>query len=224
MNLILNIDTAVDVASVCLAGDGKVLQYDSNKTLKDHASWLHPAISKLLMDSGFSMPDLKAVAVSIGPGSYTGLRIGLSSAKGICYALNIPLIAIGTLDMMAFAVKDEGGNLICPMIDARRMEVFTALYDKDLKQLTEPSAMVIDENSFSEHLSAKKIIFHGNGSNKLRPIITNSNAVFSPIQANAVHLAELSSPGFIKQEFADLAYIQPLYVKEFFMHPRKALP
>jgi tRNA threonylcarbamoyladenosine biosynthesis protein TsaB len=223
MNLILNIDTAVDIASVCLAKDGEVLQSAVNETQKDHASWLHLAIAGVLQHAGYGMPDVQAVAVSIGPGSYTGLRIGLSAAKGLCYAMNIPLIAIGTLDMMAFAAKDEEADLICPMIDARRMEVFTAVYDKTLAQIIAPHATVIDENSFAELLSRKKIIFLGDGSKKLQAMLSNRNALFTGIRGNAAHLAQLSNKSFLKKEFADLAHTQPLYVKEFYSSARKPL-
>ena len=224
MSLILNIDTAVDAASVCLAKDGEGLQLATNENQKDHASWLHVAIAKIIKEEGFVMADLQAVAVSIGPGSYTGLRIGLSTAKGLCYALNIPLIAIGTLEMMAFAAKNEEGGLICPIIDARRMEVFTAIYDKKLKPVIEPQAMLLNENSFAEFLSSNRIVFLGNGSNKLRSIISNNNAFFSSTKANASHLAQLSNKNFVKKEFADLAYTQPLYLKEFYSPARKTEP
>ncbi len=224
MSLILNIDTAIDSASICLAKDGETIQLTSNEQQKDHAFWLHVAIAKIVKDAGYMMKDLQAVAVSIGPGSYTGLRIGLSTAKGLCYALNIPLIAIGTLDMMAFAAKDEEADFICPMIDARRMEVFTAIYDKNLKKIIEPTAMLLDENSFAEFLSSNKIVFSGSGSNKLRSIISNNNAFFSLVSGNASHLAHLSNKSFVKKEFADLAYIQPLYLKEFYSPARKEGP
>lgn len=224
MSLILNIDTAVDAASICLAKNGETLQMATNENQKDHASWLHVAIAKIIKEAGCVMTELQAVAVSIGPGSYTGLRIGLSTAKGLCYALNIPLITIGTLEMLAIAAKDEIGDMICPMIDARRTEVFTAMYDKNLKKIIEPQAMLLNEKSFAEFLSSNKIIFLGNGSNKLRSIISNNNAFFSLAKANASHLAGLSNKNFIKKEFADLAYTQPLYLKEFYSPARKTKP
>jgi tRNA threonylcarbamoyladenosine biosynthesis protein TsaB len=120
MSLILNIDTALDTASVCLANQKEVLQFSVNEDQKDHAAWLHQTIAELLQKGGYSIKDLDAVAVSIGPGSYTGLRVGLATAKGFCYALQIPLITVNTLKLIAFAAKDEAIDLICPMIDARR--------------------------------------------------------------------------------------------------------
>src|SRR5687767_10771942 len=148
MSLILNIDTALDTASVCLANKGEVLHLVVNEFPKDHSGWLHPAISELLQKSGYEIRDLSALAVSIGPGSYTGLRVGLSTAKGFCFALNLPLITIGTLQMMAYSVKDENADLLCPVIDARRNEVFTAVYDKNLEPVLPAQSMIAGENSF----------------------------------------------------------------------------
>jgi tRNA threonylcarbamoyladenosine biosynthesis protein TsaB len=221
MSLILNIDTAVDAASVCLEKDDKVLQLFINENQKDHASWLHPSIAEMLHNNRFTMKDIDAIAVSIGPGSYTGLRVGLSTAKGLCYAMNIPLITISTLEMMAIAVKNEADDLICPLIDARRMEVFTAIYDKMLQQLVAPQTMIIDENSFAKLLFSNKILFCGNGCKKLQKIISSPNATFSSTVGNASHLASLSHNRFRKKEFADLAYIEPLYLKEFYSPVRK---
>jgi len=219
MSFILNIDTAVDIASVCLSEDGEALQLVTNENQKDHAAWLHPAIEKIL--DGLKMKDIRAVAVSIGPGSYTGLRVGLSTAKGLCYALNIPLITVGTLEVIAYAVKNEAVDLISPLIDARRNEVFAAVYNKVLQPLIAPQIMTINENSFAELLVEHKILFSGNGSKKLQIIISNNNALFTNTSGNASHLAALSYKLFCKKEFADLAYTEPLYLKEFYFHTRK---
>jgi tRNA threonylcarbamoyladenosine biosynthesis protein TsaB len=216
MSLIINIDTALDTASVCLAEDGNVLKLSSSDDQKDHASWLHTEIAELLQKSGYSIKDLDAVAVSVGPGSYTGLRVGLAAAKGFCYALDIPLITINSLLIIAFAVKDEAIDIICPMIDARRMEVFTAMYDKDLQEKHSPQAMIVDEKSFASFLLKGKVLFCGNGVKKLQPLISNSNALFSNTMAGASHLARLSFNCYNNKEFADLAYAEPLYIKEFY--------
>jgi len=216
MSFILNIDTAIDIASSCLSKDGKVLQLVSNENQKDHAAWLHPAIAEMLNSDKLSMKDIEAVAITIGPGSYTGLRVGLATAKGLCYAMNIPLIAVGTLEMMAFAVKNEATDLICPMIDARRNEVFMAVYNKNLQQIILPQSMIIDENSFVQLLSSHSILFCGSGSKKLQTMISNSNALFSNTIGNASHLAAISFACFRKKEFADLAYAEPMYLKEFY--------
>jgi len=221
MSLILNIDTALDTASVCLTKDEEPLQLTINENPKDQGGWLHLTIAEMLRQSGHRPNQLHAVAVSIGPGSYTGLRVGLAAAKGICYALKIPLIAINTLEIMAFAVNDEAANLICPMIDARRMEVFTATYDKSLQEKISAHAEIIDENSFATELSADKILFCGTGSKKLQQLITKPNASFSDTNSNASHLAILSCNRFRKKQFADLAYTEPLYIKEFYTTARK---
>jgi tRNA threonylcarbamoyladenosine biosynthesis protein TsaB len=223
MSFILNIDTAVDIASVCLAKDGEALQLTTNENQKDHAAWLHSAIEEMLRINKLTMKDISGVAVSIGPGSYTGLRVGLSTAKGICYAMDIPLITISTLEMMAYSVKDEAVDLICPLIDARRMELFAAVYNKVLQPLIAPQIMIINENSFAGLLAEHKILFSGNGSKKLQAIISNSNALFTNTPGNASHLAALSYNHFCKKEFADLAYTEPLYLKEFYSNPRKPL-
>src|SRR6187431_295345 len=154
MALILNIDTAVDVASICLAKDGNVLSIARNESQKDHASWLHIAIKEIFEKNTLELGSVDAIAVTGGPGSYTGLRIGMATAKGICYALNKPLIALNTLHVMANAAKKEKADLLCPMIDARRMEVFTAMYSKDLQIVKEPAAIELNEKSFDEELSA----------------------------------------------------------------------
>ena len=221
MSLILNIDTALDSASVCLSEDGNLLQLSSSEDQKDHASWLHMAIAELLQKNGCVIKDLQAVAVSIGPGSYTGLRVGLAAAKGFCYALNIPLITVNSLKIIAFAAKDEAVDIICPLIDARRMEVFTAIYDKGLQEKISPHALLLDEKSFASFLSTGKVLFCGNGVKKLRPLISNSNALFSNTIADASHLARLSFNCYNNKEFADLAYAEPLYIKEFYSISRR---
>lgn len=221
MSLILNIDSSVELASLCLAKDGIAINTVSNEKLKDHAAWMHPAINELLRKENLTLKDVDAVAVSIGPGSYTGLRVALASAKGLCYAMNIPLITIGTLEIMAHAVKDLATDLICPMIDARRMEVFTAVYDKNVNPVISPQPMIIDENSFASLLPYRKMLFCGNGVTKLQAIISNSNALFSNHIVDATGMAYLSYQQFCKKEFADLAYVEPLYIKEFYSATRK---
>src|SRR6187549_617972 len=185
MALILNIDTAVDVASICLAKDGKVLSIAKNESQKDHASWLHIAIKEIFEKNNLKLGSVDAVAVTGGPGSYTGLRIGLATAKGICYALNKPLIILNTLLVMAYAAKDESSDLLCPMIDARRMEVFTAIYTKELQIVKEPVAITLNENSFAEYFTNSSICFFGNGSNKFHAIEKKPQAFFRDIKTDA---------------------------------------
>ncbi len=221
MSLILNIDTALETASVCIAKDGKLVQSASNDNQKDHAAWLHTAVSEIIKKSGYLIHQLEAVAVSIGPGSYTGLRVGLAAAKGLCYALHIPLLAISTLEIIALSVKEEATDLICPLVDARRMEVFTAMYDKELREKYSPVAMVIEANSFASLLAAHKILFCGSGYKKVQAMISSPNALYSDTISNAAHLAQLSQHYYQLKEFADLAYTEPLYIKEFNAGPRK---
>jgi tRNA threonylcarbamoyladenosine biosynthesis protein TsaB len=216
MSLILNIDTALDTASVCLSENGNPLQLSTSENQKDHASWLHTEIAGILQRSGYTPNNLRAVAVSIGPGSYTGLRVGLAAAKGFCFALQIPLITINSLKILCLAVKNEAVDMICPLIDARRMEVFTALYDHEIREKIPPYALVVDEKSFASILAQGKVLFCGNGVKKLQPLISNSNAFFTHTMANATHLSQWSYISYTNKEFADLAYTEPLYIKEFY--------
>ncbi|HMK17871.1 MAG TPA: tRNA (adenosine(37)-N6)-threonylcarbamoyltransferase complex dimerization subunit type 1 TsaB [Chitinophagaceae bacterium] len=216
MALILNIDTAVDVASLCLAKDGKVLSIAKNESLKDHASWLHIAIKEVFEKNSLELRSVDAIAVTGGPGSYTGLRIGMATAKGICYPLNKPLISLNTLLVMANAAKDESADLLCPMIDARRMEVFAAIYTKELEIVKDPVAITLSENSFAEYLSNNSICFFGNGSKKFQAIEKSSQAFFVEIKTDALSMISLSEKSFSEKKFADLAYAEPLYLKEFY--------
>jgi tRNA threonylcarbamoyladenosine biosynthesis protein TsaB len=216
MAILLHIDTAVETASVCLSNDADPIKLAVNDIQKDHAAWLHHTIQRLLREAGMSIKDLHAVAVSIGPGSYTGLRVGLSAAKGLCYALSIPLITPGTLEIMAHAVKNKDADLICPLIDARRMEVFTATYDSSLAEVQKPYAMIINESSFSGILSSNRVIFCGNGRKKLQTVLSDKNAIFSTDIATAADMCPISSRYFRESKFSDVAYTEPLYIKEFF--------
>ena len=220
MAIFLNIDTAVETASVCLSNDTEVIGFAINEKQKDHAAWLHTAVHNLMQDERLRMDYLIAVAISIGPGSYTGLRIGLAAAKGLCYALNIPLITIGTLEMIANATNIETAALICPLIDARRMEVFTAVYDRSLQEIVKPSAMIVDKNSFADILSTNRVIFCGNGIKKLQSVLSHNNAAFSNRIATAANLPQLAYKYFQEKKIAALVYTEPLYIKEFYFPPR----
>ncbi len=217
MAYILNIDTAIDIASICISKDDQVINISINKNQKDHAAWIQPAIKELVISSGITLRDIQAVAVSIGPGSYTGLRIGLSTAKGLCYALNIPLIAIGTLDMMAEAGLRDEVDLICPMIDARRMEVFTAIYNKNMEKVMPPEAVILDQHFVADLLNKNRILFYGNGSNKLKYLIHHTNAIFDNIEINSSLLVNISNKRLRDSDFNGLAYAQPMYIKNFYI-------
>ena len=171
MSLLLNIDTALETGSVCLANSATIIGSSVNHQQHDHAAWLHPAIHELLQNNNLEAGQLDAIAVTIGPGSYTGLRIGLSAAKGLCYALDKPLITVSTLEVLASLAVDEADQLICPVIDARRMEIFTALYNKDLQLIREPGALVLQHDSFSDILSDQQVIFCGNAVTKCNRLL-----------------------------------------------------
>ena len=221
MSLLLNIDTALETGSVCLCKNGTIIGSSVNHRQHDHAAWLHPAIHELLVNHKLEASHLDAIAVTIGPGSYTGLRIGLSAAKGLCYALGKPLITVGTLEVLASLVVDEADQLICPVIDARRMEIFTAIYNKALQLISEPGAMVLLQDSFSDILKDQKVLFCGNAVTKMQTVIESPNASFTNKNFTALHLAPLAYQRFNVGSFADLAYTEPLYLKEFyFLQPK----
>ncbi|MEO6001005.1 MAG: tRNA (adenosine(37)-N6)-threonylcarbamoyltransferase complex dimerization subunit type 1 TsaB [Chitinophagaceae bacterium] len=216
MSLILSIDTSTENASICLAENETCLFMASNEIQKDHAAWLHPAIMDALDNIGKKITDIKAVGLTAGPGSYTGVRVGMATAKGLCFALNIPLITVNTLEAMASIATAEDIDYICPMIDAKRMEVFTALYDKNLEVILPPCAMILDKNSFFEPLQRKIIIFFGNGKNKFQQIINKKTAIFKNLIFNASHLSVLIYRKYIKSEFSSLVESDPAYVKEYY--------
>lgn len=224
MPLILNIDTSTESASICLFKDGEQLLLSQNSEQKDHASWLHATIDGMMKTADYKMKDLNAVAVAEGPGSYTGLRVGMAAAKGLCYALQIPFITESTLKLMAFAASlqiEHTSALLCPMIDARRMEVFTSLCETNLEELMPSSAIILDESSFASNLRSQKIVFFGSGSAKWEQISTSPNAVFAKIACNAGHLGILSCQKFTNHQFTDIIYSQPAYIKEFHTYNRK---
>jgi tRNA threonylcarbamoyladenosine biosynthesis protein TsaB len=223
MALILNIDTSMETAGVCLSKEGSTLALAENNRQKDHSSWLHPAILQLLEETGYRVEDLQAVAITAGPGSYTGLRVGMAAAKGLCYAMGIPLITENTLKVMAFAAREQhlGDDLLCPMIDARRLEVFTAVYQHDLTSLLPATAMIIDENSFSEYLLNRQVSFFGDGSYKCKPLIAAPNAAFADLSFHVGYLGILSFLRYLHCEFTAVAYCEPVYTKEFYTHTKK---
>jgi len=225
MTLILNIDTSTDFASIALAKDGELLNRAENRQQKDHAAWIQEAIQKLMKDSGYKLNELSALAVTNGPGSYTGLRVGLATAKGLCYGLNIPLITIGTLYVMALSANKalSGLNLptttlLCPMIDARRREVFTALYNVQLDEIISPNAMILDPSSFDKELDEHQILFFGSGSLKWKELCKNANARFADVNWDSSSMILPSYHGFREKKFADISYSEPAYLKEFYIH------
>ena len=218
--LILCLDTATDICSVALARAGEVIAYRENSDGNSHARILLPFVEEVLSEAQVKPQELAAVAVSMGPGSYTGLRIGTSTAKGLCYAMEIPLIAVPTPQIIAAGAQKnlpENTNVVfCPMLDARRMEVFTAQYDLNLNPLNNVQAVVVDENTFSEPLKNQKVIFCGNGAGKCRPLYENHpNAIFDLTPVSARNMAGIALKKFTGNQFEDLAYFSPLYGKDY---------
>ena len=216
MSWLLHIDTAVQLGSICLSKGDQALGITINATQNDHASWLQPAIKKLLEEHDVLLNDLAAICVSAGPGSYTGLRVSMATAKGLCYALQKPLITISTLKMMAAAASNLTADFFCPMIDARRMEVFTAVYDKALNELIKPHNLILAEADFSNFLEKGKLVVFGNGSEKFKPFLSHPNILFEKVEATSEQMVTLSYQKYIKNDFADLAYTEPFYGKEFY--------
>lgn len=226
MALILNIETSTEVCSVSLAENGKTLFQKESTDGLNHSELLTVFIQDLFKENHFEISRIDAVAVSKGPGSYTGLRIGVSVAKGLCYALDKPLIGVGSLETMGvysaencsefYADKADEEMLFCPMIDARRMEVYTALYNRSGAEILSVSAKIIDEDSFSEYLDDKKILFFGNGAEKCKEKLIHSNAFFEgPSKTSARFMQNLSEMKYNKKEFEDVAYFEPFYLKDF---------
>jgi len=217
MPLLLLIETSTDICSVCLSNGETILDARSAVEQYTHAKAITLLIEACMKAGNRSLTDLDAVAISSGPGSYTALRVGTSTAKGICYALNKPLIAISTLQMLADAAIQQAADqqgLYCPMIDARRMEVYTAVYDSELKEVEPTQALILDEQSFQQQFeTGNKCYFVGDGSAKFEAILTNPLAVFPKITNSATLLNRLALKAYEQKQFSDLAYFSPNYFK-----------
>lgn len=220
MAVILNIETSTEVCSAALTAEGMVLCHNEDFQGRNHAALLSGFVKRCLDHAREHEMKLDAVAVSLGPGSYTGLRIGLSEAKGLAYALDIPLVGVSTLQLLAvhamFNADLDPDVLLAPMIDARRMEVYTAVYDFALQEIMKPQPLILDESSYSDELARAKVAFFGNGSEKARKVITSPDAIFIPdvvpLASDMIALAERS---YARREFIDLAYSTPEYLKDF---------
>lgn len=226
MATILNIETSTEVCSVNLSNDGELIAAKETLEGLKHSELLTVYIEKLFQENQIKQGDLDAVAVSMGPGSYTGLRIGVSVAKGICYGLNIPLIAVNSLEIMGVHTSQNVSQyhkpvkgeklLFCPMIDARRMEVYTSLYDATGKAIKPVTAEIITEDFLNDYLRDYKILFFGNGAEKCRQTINHPNALFEgSSKTSAQFMQQLSLNKFNKKEFEDVAYFEPFYLKDF---------
>lgn len=218
---ILNIETSTEVCSVALTSDGMVLEHREDYEGRNHALLLSGFIEEMMQYATPRGIKIDAVAVSIGPGSYTGLRIGVSMAKGICYALNIPLLSVSTLELMCVPVllhheEIEDNALLCPMIDARRMEVYAAIYDRSLKTLRPIQADVVDGDTYRQWLDERPVYFFGNGAAKCIDTIAHPNArLIEGIEPLAKWMMPLAERKMFNGTFEDVAYYVPYYLKDF---------
>jgi tRNA threonylcarbamoyladenosine biosynthesis protein TsaB len=217
MAFILHIDTTTDHASIGISLNGIIAMHLDNPVQKEHGSFLHLGIQQLCAKMNIQMQELDAISVLIGPGSYTGIRIGLATAKGLSYALKKPLIAIDTLTALAYTAKKQAANLwYCPMIDARRMEVFYALYNEQLETVVAPTSLLLTPDSFAHHLQERSILFVGNGASKWATIATHQHAVFASTTHNISGISALSYAHFMQHNFADIRSLEACYAKAFY--------
>ena len=226
MALILNIETATKVCSVALAKNGEVISFKELREDKfSHAEKLNVFIEEILKETNSSVSDIDAVAVSKGPGSYTGLRIGVSTAKGLCFAQDIPLISIDTTMAMANGCYENGESncFAAPLIDARRMENFNAIYNEELSEVKTITADVLEEGIYDEFLNEKEVVFFGDGAEKSKEILTHENAKFIELLPSAKWMCSISESKFQKQDFEDVAYFEPFYLKDFIAGKPKKL-
>ncbi len=226
MAVILLIETSTKSCSVAISSPFGTYKREEN-TANIHASSLTIFISEVMEMAKLKLHNIDAVAVSVGPGSYTGLRIGLSTAKGICYALNKPLIAIETLKAMASGFSKRRNiknseDLLCPMIDARRMEVYCALFSAEVNEIKQTEAKVLDESSFLDELKRNKVYFFGDGAFKIKDLIKSKNVIVVEDYINsAVDLIDIAQEKYLAKEFSDIVYIEPFYLKEFISGSKK---
>ena len=216
MSTILHIETSTKNCSVSIANCGELISLKEINTGEySHAEMLHPLINEALLESKLTIKDIEAIAVGKGPGSYTGLRIGVSAAKGLCFANDIPLISINSLEILAQSITIDSG-LIIPMIDARRLEVYAAIYDKNHNAVRETKAEIIDSHSFLDELQNQKVYFLGDGAKKCKEIILHENAVFiENVFPSAKKMAAISYHKFKNESTEDVAYFEPFYLKNF---------
>lgn len=213
---IISIETATKNCSIALHTDGKPIAFIQFFVDKSHAERVHNLIVSVLETSKLKLTDVSAIAISAGPGSYTGLRIASALAKGLCFSLDIPLIAINTLEAMSIGLLLSGFKK-CPMLDARRMEVYCRLFDENNNPETKIEAKIIDSKSFESELELSKIVFFGDGSEKCKSIIVNPNAFFlADFNPTALQVGKIAFEKYLNKRFEDLAYFEPLYLKEFY--------
>ncbi len=223
VHYILQLETATPVCGVALSADGETIAFRDVEEPNAHAARLTLSIDAVLTEAGLSFADLAAIAVGKGPGSYTGLRIGVSVAKGLCYAADLPLIGVPTLAAMAhgFAAAHPdlvgGGHWLCPMVDARRMEVFSGCYDQLLEPTVPPAALVVEAHTFDDYAFDDKIVLFGSGADKLEALFAGNVRVdvVPGFKNSATHLGRLAYQAWLAGDFADVAYFEPYYLKDF---------
>lgn len=221
MALLLNVETSTEVCSVCLSQNGQAIYTINDDSSNSHSKILIVLIEEILKQANISLSNLDAIAISYGPGSYTGLRIGMASVKALCYSVEKPLISISSLHSLANGLIQRqtsltGNFMVIPLIDARRMEVYTAVYNQNLNELEPICAKIIDESSFKEHLEHSNVFFVGTGAEKCKTFFQNHpNALFDDTKTSASHMIRLSEIAFSNQNFADLAYCEPFYLKDY---------
>lgn len=223
MATILNLETATTNCSISIARNGKLLVLrEHNSSGYSHSEQLHNFIREALEEVSIAMDGIDAIAVSKGPGSYTGLRIGVSSAKGLCFSLGLPLISVPTLESMAHQVKAGSNELIVPVLDARRMEVYSAVFDAAHNKIRETRAEIIDAGSFMEFAEGKRVHIVGSGAEKCRGILKTSNFIFdTSIIPSAKEMCLLSHKKYREKDFEDIAYFEPYYLKDFILQQHK---
>lgn len=230
-HLLLSLETSSPICAVALhhLADGRLLGQSELRLEKSHSTHLTVLIEQLVANTGHRLSDLAAVAVSDGPGSYTGLRIGAAAAKGLCFALDVPLLAVGTLPALAHQVATHTPRpeqyAYCPMLDARRQEVYAAVYQADGTPLLAPTNLLLGADTLGEHLAHRSVLFFGSGAAKFQPLVaTQSQAVFlAGVQPSAVSIGELALGAYQRQEFKEVAYYEPFYLKEVYTTTPKAL-
>jgi tRNA threonylcarbamoyladenosine biosynthesis protein TsaB len=219
MSLILHLETASTVCSVALSYHGKILSLKEENKGFTHAEHLTNFIEDVMQKANKTFENIDAIAISKGPGSYTGLRIGVATAKGLCFGLAKPLIAVNTLSSMAIGAsyKFTDTNLFCPMLDARRMEVYTALYNRNGDEILATEALILNELSFKDKLDESQILFFGDGAKKFKEICNHSNANFDQeFLPSAAHMIDIAYKKYQQKQYEDLAYFEPFYLKEFY--------
>lgn len=223
MAMILNLETATTNCSVALAKDGTAVAIKEHNTPNySHSEQLHVFIQEVLEKASVSFSDLDAIAVSKGPGSYTGLRIGVSAAKGLCFSLDIPLISVETLKSMASQENSNRFDFVIPLLDARRMEVYATVFDKALGEVRETKAEIIDENSFASYVKKGKVLLLGSGAEKCKEVLTNENFSYAvDTVPSSAQMSALSFEKYQQDDFEDVAYFEPYYLKDFILQTKK---